>query len=313
MRRVEQGRPIIDSSSTLAAWLERWQSTALAASDRRPGTVDTYERSARLYITPAIGGVKLREFKAHHVESMLTSMTGKSGSTRRLALQVLRQALDGAVRDGLRPRQTPVREATWYRPEQVKALLSATVGARLHAMAVTVAYLGLRRGEALALRWSDVDLEASTLTVSGTLSRDGTRTLVRSETKTARSRRTLPLPEPVRAALVEHRRSQASERLLVGESWLDTGAVFATQMGGWTEPRTAARWYAVVADNAGVGGSWHSLRHSAETTLLAAGVPMRVVSDILGHADVRTTLAVYGHVGAEHLEDAVARMTQALG
>lgn len=322
VRRVGQGRPATDSSVTLGDWLDTWQATTLAASDRRPGTQNTYRCVLRLYVVPAIGSVRLRDLRAHHVEALLASMSDKAGSTRRLAVQALRQALDTAVRDGLvgvnvceqvqRPRQTPVNEARWYRPDEVRRLLNEAEGERFSPLLVTVAYLGLRIGEALALRWQDVDMDAGTLTVSGTLSRDGSRTLSRSEPKSSRSHRTLPMPEPVRAALAEQRRRQAAERLLCGESWRGTDAVFGTRLGGWTEPRTASRWYSDVARRAAVEGSWHTLRHSAATTLLTAGVPMRVVSDILGHADVRTTLAIYGHVGSEHLEEAVSRMEKAL-
>ena len=322
LARLDAGRPAVDSGATFAAWLTHWEAAILAVSDVRPGTRDVYARSARLHLVPLIGGVKLRDLRAHHLERVLLERAHLSGSSRRLILQTARQALDAAVRDGLiatnpaaqvaRPKQTPVRETTWYSPAEVRRLLDAARGERLEAALVVAAYTGIRRGELLALRWSDIALEAGTIAITGTLSRDGTRTLVRSTPKTARSRRTLPLPEPVRAALVEHKRRQAVERLHVGPSWRDTDAVFPNELGGWLEPRTASRWFASIAEKAGVAGSWHALRHSAATTLLASGASARLVADMLGHASVQTTLGLYAHTGAEHLEDAAAKLTAAL-
>ncbi len=325
VKRAEQGRPVNDSSVTVKAWLTTWQKPALAASARRESTQYTYTRVAEGHLVPTLGDVRLRDLRAHHVEGLMVRMekAGLSGSTRRLALQVLRVALDTAVRDGLlasnpteavqRPRQTPQKDAVWYSPEETLALLDAAKGERWSPLLVTVAYLGLRIGEALALRWVDLDLDAGTLTVSGTLTRHGHATLTRTEPKSVKSRRTLPLPQAVRAVLAEQRRAQAVERLRAGESWRDSGAVFATEDGGWVEPRTVSRWYTRMATQAGVGGSWHSLRHSTATLLLTSGVPMSTVSAVLGHADVRTTVGVYGHVGAKHLSTAMAHMTEELG
>jgi len=121
------------------------------------------------------------------------------------------------------------------------------------------------------------------------------------------------MPPAVRVALTEARRTQAVERLRAGESWRDAGAVFAIEDGWWAEPRTVSRWYSEVAARAGLGGSWHSLRHSTATLLLTSGVPMSTVSAVLGHADIRTTVGVYGHVGADHLATAMEHMTERLG
>ena len=325
VRRAELGRPTTDSGMTLSTWLATWEGTALAASARRESTKYTYVRTATVHLVPSLGNVRLRDLRAHHVEGLMVSLerAGYSGSTRRMVLQVLRAVLSTAVRDGLlaanptdtvqRPRQTATKETVWYSPEQTLRLLSAGKGERWSPLLVTVAYLGLRIGEALALRWEDVDLDEGTLRVTGTLTRHGYAVLTRTEPKSAKSRRSLPLPPAVRVALGDQRRAQAAERLKAGELWRDTGAIFTIEDGWWVEPRSVSRWYTQVAAKAGVGGSWHSLRHSTATLLLTSGVPMTVVSAVLGHADVRTTVGVYGHVGPTHLAAAMDRMSEGLG
>jgi integrase len=120
---------------------------------------------------------------------------------------------------------------------------------------------GLRRGEALALRWSDVDLEADVLRVRGTLARvDGA--LVVTEPKTAKSRRSVPLSATAGRVLREVRTAQAAERLRAGSAWQQTGYVFTTELGTPYEPRNSLRALQSAAAHAGLPDiGLHTLRH----------------------------------------------------
>lgn len=168
-------------------------------------------------------------------------------------------------------------------------------------------------GEALALRWSDVDLSKATLRVSGTLTRLGGR-LVVSEPKTAKSRRILPLSPLVVSLLKAQKTSQAADRLKAANVWTETGHVFTTETGQPMDPRNVLRAVSIAAGKAGLAGvNVHSLRHSAATAMLEAGVHLRGVSDLLGHADIRITAETYGHLSDEVAKSAMAGLSHAFG
>ncbi len=171
----------------------------------------------------------------------------------------------------------------------------------------------MRKGEALALRWDDVDLDAASLRVRGTLARvDGA--LVVSEPKTAKSRRTLPLSAGVISMLRAHRKAQVAERLRAGNVWTDTGHVFTTDSGLPMDPRNMLRALSTAAAKAGIAGATvHTLRHSAATAMLEAGVHLKAVSELLGHADIRVTAEVYGPSSDEVARAAMDRLSAAVG
>lgn len=171
-----------------------------------------------------------------------------SDSTIRQTYTVLRAGLDGAVRDGLLARNPAAavkrpgvarREAKHASAVDVTKLLLCAEGLRYRNVLVLIAATGLRRGEALALHWSDVDLEGGSLAVRGTLGRVGGK-LVTSEPKTDRSRRTVPIAPPLVAMLRTHRANQAAERLAAGDQWTDSDLVFASEFGTPADPRNTS-------------------------------------------------------------------------
>jgi integrase len=145
----------------------------------------------------------------------------------------------------------------------VTAVLRAAEASRYHPVLVLMAATGLRKGEALALRWDRVDLEAGTIKVAATIARINHK-LVVSEPKTDRSRRTVPLPPAVVAMLRKHRTEQKAERLRAANQWTDSGLVFTTEFGAPVDPRNLLRVIESAAKTAGVAGvGVHTLRHSA--------------------------------------------------
>lgn len=197
-------------------------------------------------------------------------------------------------------------------PVEAKALLGAARGDRLEALYVTMLSLGLRRGEALGLAWEDVDLDKGILRVRQAVKLEGGR-LVIGEVKTAGSRRSLNLPGRLVEVLRAHRLRQLEERLAAGERWHHQGLVFTTTVGTPIDPHNRRRSFVSLCKRAGLG-HWHphELRHSAASIMLAQGVPLEVVSDVLGHSSIRITKDVYGHVMEPQKRQAADAMARAL-
>jgi integrase len=180
-------------------------------------------------------------------------------------------------------------------PEQAAAFLREAEGDRLEALYLVTAMLGLRLGEGLGLRWQDVELDTGTLRVRQAVQRvDGQ--LIIKEPKTAKSRRTLTLPAIAIESLRRHRDRQTFEAN-TAKSWLDSGLVFTNNCGGPLEPSNVLKRFKATLAAAGLPKQrFHDLRHYAASFLLAHGVPMRVVMDILGHSQMATTADLYAHV-----------------
>ncbi len=176
---------------------------------------------------------------------------------------------------------------------------------------LAAAYAAVRR---LALHWRDVDLAAGHMRVRWSLARVGGK-LVFSQPKTEKSRRFVSLPSPVLETLRRHRVSQAAERLAapVWHPWPDhSDLVFSTQFGTPIEPRNAARSFTRLAGRAGLdGASLHTLRHSAASALIASGVHVRIVQEVLGHSTYAITADTYAHIAVAQQREAAERLGEA--
>ena len=171
---------------------------------------------------------------------------------------------------------------------------------------------GLRRGELCGLRWKDVDLAAGTLSVAST--RVVADAVVTGEPKTKAGARMVSLDRETVLALSIWRRGQAEERLAAGAGWSDTGLVFVDVLGVPPHPETITRWWREAVARAGLPAiRLHDARHTAATVMLRAGVPVKVVSQRLGHADVAVTMRVYQHVTAQDDRAAADAAADALG
>lgn len=171
---------------------------------------------------------------------------------------------------------------------------------------------GLRRGEILGLAWEHVDLDGSTLHVSQTLQQIGGK-LQLAQTKTEGGERTLKLPASVVKALKAHRVRQLEQRLKAGASWQETRLVFTNQNGGPVQPITLHRDWKDLLKSAGlpVETRFHDLRHSAASLLLNQGVPLKMISEMLGHSSISITANIYGHV-SDNAKQEVANMMESV-
>lgn len=301
----------------LARWLERERLRV------RPSTWRGREQHVRLHIAPALGGRPLERLTAPDIEAFLARLVAGGLSPRTVAhiRATLRRALADAVRDGLvarnaaalaRPIYVPRQPIRYLEPRDVARLVAGTADEPYGAIFAILASTGLRLGEALALRWSDVDFAAGTLRVERSLVRTLARDFAFAEPKSPRSRRLLPLPAIAREALIRQRERTRFARA-GAPVWEDPNLVFTDEIGGPLRPWRVQHAFAKARERLGLPKvRLHDLRHSAATTLLAAGVPLATVAEWLGHSSVVVTNLYYAAVTPRMLEEAAATMDRAL-
>jgi integrase len=308
---------------TVATWGERW--LALVAQRVRPSTLNVYRVAIRRHVIPAVGRIELGRLRPSDVEMMTSRMiaAGSAGSTAALARTVFVVCLTDAARDGLIARNVaqlaraprtaePFRRA--LTGDEVRSFLAAVADDPLGPLVALGIATGLRRGELLALRWTDVDETAGTLTVARALARSSAGGYAIAEPKSRRAHRTIALPALARDALRRQAETQARDREAAGSAWQDRdGLIFADPIGRLLHPESVtSAWRALVA-RTGIGRlRLHDLRHTFATLSLSAGVPVRDVSDALGHASPSITLDIYGHAVAEGPRRVADAMDRAL-
>lgn len=204
--------------------------------------------------------------------------------------------------------RVPRYELTPLDPAQARRLLDVIRGDRLEALYTVALAVGLRQGEALGLRWEDVDLDAGMMNVRHALQRvDGRLVLV--EPKSHTSRRTIALPAGTVAALREHRRRQLEERVLAGRRWQDQDLTFTTTIGTPLDGTAVTKRFQRLLAYAGLPRQrFHDLRHACASLLLAQGVHPRVVMEVLGHSQISLTMNTYSHVIPALQREAADRM-----
>jgi len=235
---------------------------------------------------------------------------------------ILRTALRSAVKWGMAARNVAQladpprlsrREIHPLTPDQARAFLESIDKHRLYAVFAVAIACGLRRGEILGLRWSDVDLEAARLRVEQAMSRDEDGKRVFLEPKSERSRRTIALPAVIVDALKTHRKEQLEERLVAGGEWRDSGLVFTNTRGGaLDEWKLGDQLHAMLEAAKLPRVRFHDLRHSCASFLLAQGVGPRAIMEILGHSQISLTLDTYSHLMPGGHEEAADKMDQLL-
>lgn len=326
---IHAGTYVEPAHATVAEFLlDEW--LPAARTSLKPSTVELYRTLLSAYVNPRIGGLKLQTLNPAHLNRLYGELleSGRRGGTplgaettakvHRLLHRALRDAVAwgriarnpaGVARP---PRAQRTQPATWD-AAQLSRFLVSTTGDALNALWVLLATTGMRRGEALGLRWQDVDLDAARLSVRQTLAYVGT-TATLSEPKTNSSRRLISIPDTTTQALRSHRAGQAEVRLLAGSAYAEElDLVFAHPDGSPLNPATVSRTFDRLVREADLPRiTLHSLRHSWATLALLEGIPTKVVSEILGHSSTRVTEDVYQHVSPGMQADATSRVDRLL-
>ncbi|MHB8927112.1 MAG: site-specific integrase [Bacillota bacterium] len=306
------------------AWLEGY-----ARMSTRPTTFESYRITVEKHIIPVLGSIRLDKLDPRHLQKLYADKLvagradGRSGGLSARSVRyihsLLREGLEQArewglvgrnVADLVNPPKQAKKEMQTLTREQVQAFLAANRTDRLYALWRLALGTGLRRGELLGLRWADINLMESYLTVRQQIvCIKGLPTV--QEPKTKKSTRVVPLSEDIVEALRQHRLGQTEERL-VATKYSGRDLVFAGSSGEVLDPRAVSRLFERRLKKAGLPPiRFHDIRHTFATIALEAGVPLKVVSEMLGHEKISTTGDVYQHV-LRHVEEKYADLVAEL-
>lgn len=319
--RIARSSGTVPNGETTGAYLTAWINRATPRL--RPSTVRGYRQLITGYLVPALGAAPLTGLLPSHVETMTSDMIGRglSPTTARYARTVLRRALADAMRDGLitrnaaalaRPPRLERHEMHTLSAGQVRTLLDVSADDPFGPLFTVAVTTGARLGELLGLEWGDVTADAVTIQRALARAADGGWEL--AEPKTARSRRTVNLPRRAVDALAVERDRQATRRATAGSAWQDRDRLIFTDAVGRPLSATAvSHAFRRIADGLGYTEvHLHSLRHTAATLALGAGVGLKTVSDMLGHSGIAITADVYSHVTGDMRREAADALDRAL-
>lgn len=327
LHSLNVGTYVEPSKLTVAAYLEKWLETVKL--NVRGKTFERYQEIVGRHLSQALGKILLSKLTPLHVQQYYATaiqsgrLDGKGGLSAQTVLhhhRILRESLHQAVRwqilvrnpaDAVEP-PTPTRQEMRALSESETAwLLEASSGARLHLPILLAVTTGLRRGELLAHRWSDIDFENGRLAVRRSVeeTREGLRL---KEPKTAKGKRLISLPPLAMDSIREHRSTQLVEKKKLGSLYRDNGLVLCAPDGEIWKPESFTALYFNFTRRIGLKLRFHDLRHTHASQLLRAGISAKVVSERLGHSSVGITLDVYSHVLPGMQEEAADRIDAAL-
>jgi integrase len=327
LSRLDHGTYVSPDRRTVGSYLEGDWLPAVKAR-LKASTWDSYSRNIRLHISPELGPIPLQALTATRLNELYASLTsegrrdgngGLAPKTVRYLHGIIRKALADAIRWNLLQRnvadqadpptiRSTAPEMTTWTADELARFLDFVSDDRLYAAWVVAATTGLRRGEVLGLRWMDIDLDASRLSVQQTLVSVAYETRF-SVPKTAQSRRSVSLDATTVAALRAHRKRQLEERMSWGQAYQDSGLVVTREDGTLVHPDRFTQMFDKHVKHSGLPRiRLHDLRHTHATLALAAGVHPKVVSERLGHATVAFTLDVYSHTVRALQEEAADRV-----
>ena len=342
LTEIERGTAVDGTKMTVGEYLAHWLET-YAKHNVRLSTYTAYASYCKSHLIPALGSIMLRKLQPVHLQDFYQvklrggRMDGKAGGLSPRSVKylhsIMREALQHAfeqnlvarnVADAVRPPKGTRPPVKVWNPDEARTFLGMAQDATYAPLWLVLLATGMRRGEALGLRWQDVDLKKGVLHVRQTLV-DVNGQVSYGEPKTKSGRRTIELDSSCLAALATHRDTQTFHRKTCGDAWRDHDLVFTTSNGNWIHPRNVDReYFALLAriekqrqekrpgDSPLPRITLHGLRHTCATLLLLHNVNPKVVSERLGHATIGITLDTYSHVLPSMQKDAANAIGAAL-
>jgi integrase len=314
LHSMEKGSYVEPNKLTVAQWLAQWCESYVSMHTTLR-TQESYNSIVKHHLVPALGSILLSQLQPQHIQKYYAKVLlsgrcdGRGGLSARSVLyhhRIISEALDHAVKMGLAARNVanvvdPPRVAkaklNVLKPDELSTFLNAARETPYYVYYCTLLYTGLRRGEALALKWGNVDLLGAELQVVETAFKLGNGTYVVKEPKTPHSCRLISLPPSLAVLLRQYRSDQELLRHKMGKSLNDNDFVFTNYDGTPLDPNIVTRTFSRILKKAELPHiRLHDLRHTHATLMLKAGVHPKIVSERLGHANIGITLDTYSHV-----------------
>ena len=319
---------------TVAQFLEQWLKHTQPTV--APKTYETYAMFVAKHLAPRLGHHKLAKLSPLHIQSYYTQALidgradGAGGLSRRTVLHhhhVLREALRMAVKwqliprnpaEAVEPPKPPKRPRSVLNPEQMRTLLSEARAGWVYVPILIAIATGLRRGEVLALRWADVDLDACRLNVNQALEQTRTAGLRFKEPKSEAGLRPVTLPAFLVRELRRHKGRQSQIRLTAETLWHDHDLIICHDDGRPRTPDNLTHAFTKLMERVAAQAelprvTFHDLRHCHATLLFLMGENPKVVSERLGHAGTQITQDLYGHVLPTMQRGAATKLDEAFG
>lgn len=322
-KKVEQRRQglnIQGSKVPLSKFLDDW--LVVARTSVRPNTGDQYNQIVHQHINPTLGEILLRDLMPIHIQRLYTSKLEDDISPRtiRIIHSVLHRALNHALKLGLVVRNVSEaatlpkvsrKEMKTLDDYQVRQLLQAAEGTRMQVLFWIAVTTGLRQGELLGLKWSDLDWQTGRVKIQRQVQRRKGKGLIFCEPKSASGRRVISLGEKTIEILREHKNNQLKERRMAGEKWKDNDLIFPSPIGTPQDCANVLKGYKKCLEKAGLPDlRFHDLRHTAATLMLQQEINPKVVQERLGHSDISLTLNTYSHVLPSMQDQAAQKMDE---
>ena len=293
------------AQQTLAQFVQEWWPSK--AASLAPRTAEGYRKMLDSYVLPALGRKRIQRITSGDVSRLVGELVDRGTVTQAVHVHRFTKTLfNAAIRAGTvvgnpigavaQPR-LPHREMQVIGPEEwqtVRDYLAERQSWALLPLTVAIT-TGLRRSEVLGLQWVDIDFERSVLTVRRTVHNIPGKGITIGHPKSHRSARAVALDQRTLAALAEHREQAKDAAGMLGRRFAETDFVFARVDGSPWRPDSLTHVWVRAAKACGVTGRLHDLRHTTATIMLSRGIPVRLVSERLGHASPGFTLSVYAH------------------
>jgi len=318
--QIDRGMTYRKSNIALGTFIQQWldvHKTKLA-----PKTAPRYEQLVRDYILPQLGNIKLRELRLDKIEAHYITLLEQGLSPRSVHFvhSILHKCLNDAIRRGytgynaahgaILPRYEP-KEISILDEDEVLRFLITIRGNANEALYILAIKTGMRKGEILALKWSYLDWKKGTIRVQRQVQRIKGQGIVFRPPKTHAGRRTIQLGEQMLHTLRNHREQLKTRAKVAGNRWQNYNLVFPSTVGTPIGGSNIIKVFKEQIAKAGVKEiRFHDLRHTAASLMLNNGVPVLVVSKILGHSKTSTTLDIYGHLIPVMQEEAARIMDE---
>lgn len=317
IERNEHGQPLRDSKMKFGDWLASWLDNHVKIRSRLT-TWENYKWVADTHIIPIVGKVPIKNLRPHHLQELyrqkfesgrIDKTGGLSARTVQLIHRICHAALEQAVREDLIVRNVahlaslPKRQRKEMKAmteEQVRTFLQGNKDDPMFSAFFLLVSTGMRRGEILGLRWTDVDLDKQTVYVQRSWVKSQTKSAQFAEPKTAMSRRVIPLTAEAVAVLQQHKEKQViikKEKEEKSKKYEDQSLIFCAEDGNPLYPGTLNTYLANALKRADLPKfRMHDIRHTFASLMIARGVPIKVVQELMGHTTVQMTLDNYTHV-----------------